>query len=132
DADTEVIVKDKGSGEKGGNTVETISTTRLEVSTVELKTPPIIKTLFDDEDVTIANTLVKIKSQKAKEKGVAFKDADDSTRPIRSITTLQPLLTIDSKIKIQADLDEEIRTKKERQEEASKAVLAKLYDEVEA
>nr|GEV97451.1 hypothetical protein [Tanacetum cinerariifolium] len=129
DADTEVIVKDKGSGEKGGNTVETISTTRLEVSTVELKTPPIIKTLFDDEDVTIANTLVKIKSQKAKEKGVAFKDADDSTRPIRSITTLQPLLTIDSKDK---DLDEEIRTKKERQEEASKAVLAKLYDEVEA
>nr|GEV42966.1 hypothetical protein [Tanacetum cinerariifolium] len=62
-------------------------------------------TLFDDEDVTIADTLVKMKSQKAKEKGVAFKDVDDS---------------------VQADLDEEVKTKRERQEEASKAALAEF------
>nr|GEX96866.1 hypothetical protein [Tanacetum cinerariifolium] len=65
DDDTEVIVEDNGSGEKG------------EVSTAEPKTPPAITTLFDDKDITIADTLVKMKSQKAKEKGVAFKDADD-------------------------------------------------------
>nr|GEV77713.1 hypothetical protein [Tanacetum cinerariifolium] len=35
-------------------------------------------------------------------------------------------------LKIQADLDEEVRTKRERQEEASKAALAELYDEVQA
>nr|GEY19645.1 glutamic acid-rich protein-like [Tanacetum cinerariifolium] len=98
----EVIVKDKGSGEKGGSTPETVSTVRpdisvarLEVSTAEPKTPPTTTTLFDDEDVTIIDTLVKMKSLKAKEKGVAFKDADDSARPIRSITTLQHLPTID-------------------------------------
>nr|GEV81418.1 hypothetical protein [Tanacetum cinerariifolium] len=129
----DLVDEDKGSGEKRGSTAETVSTTRPdisaarpEVSTAEPKTP-LTTTLFDDEDVTIADTLVKIKSQKAKEKGVAFKDADDSARPIRSITTLQPLPTIDPNDK---DLDEEVKTERERQEEASKAALAKLYDEV--
>nr|GEX82939.1 ribonuclease H-like domain-containing protein [Tanacetum cinerariifolium] len=106
DADTKMIVEDEGNGEKGGSISETFSTARLdisaarlEVSTAKPKTPPTIATLFDDEDVTIANTLVKMKNQKAKEKGIALKDADDSARPIRSITTLQPLPTIDLKDK---------------------------------
>nr|GEZ52521.1 hypothetical protein [Tanacetum cinerariifolium] len=168
--DEEVIVKDKDSGEKGGNTAEKFSTARLdisaarpEVSAAEPKTTPTTTTLFNDKDVTIADTLVKMKSQKAKEKGVAFKDAEDSTRPIRSITTLQPLPTIgpidkgkdilqepkpmkktkkkdqdqierdvEVALRIQVVLDEEVRTEKERQKEASKAALAGLYDEVQA
>nr|GEY23874.1 hypothetical protein [Tanacetum cinerariifolium] len=113
----------------GGITVETVSAARPEVSTTTPKTPPTITTLFDDKDVTIADTLVKMKSHKAKEKGVAFKEADDSARPIRSITTLQPLSTINLKDK---DLDEEVRAEKERQKEASKGALAGLYDEVQA
>nr|GEU31629.1 hypothetical protein [Tanacetum cinerariifolium] len=131
DADTKVIVEDKDSGEKGGSTAEIVSTARPdisaarpEVSTAELKTPPTTTTLFDDEDVIIVDTLVKMKSQKAKEKGVAFKDVDDSARPIRSITTLQPLLTIDPKDKGKGILQEP--------EHASKAALAGLYDEVQA
>nr|GEZ28284.1 hypothetical protein [Tanacetum cinerariifolium] len=134
--DEEVIVKDNDSGEKGGNTAEKVSTDRLdisvarpEVSVAEPKTPPTTTNLFDHKDVTISDTLVKMKSQKAKEKGVAFKDADDSTRPIRSITTLQPLLTMDLKDKV---LDEEVRTERERQKDASKAALAGLYNEVQA
>nr|GEW85871.1 hypothetical protein [Tanacetum cinerariifolium] len=106
--DKEVIVEDKGSDEKGGSTAETVCTTRpdisavrLEVSTAAPKTPRTTITLFNDEDVTIADTLVKTMSQKAKEKG------------------------------IQADLDEEVRTERERQEEASKAALGELYDEVQ-
>nr|GEZ73154.1 hypothetical protein [Tanacetum cinerariifolium] len=106
DADTKMIVEDEGNGEKGGSISETFSTARPdisaarpEVSTAKPKTPPTIATLFDDEDVTIANTLVKMKNQKAKKKGIALKDADDSARPIRSITTLQPLPTIDPKDK---------------------------------
>nr|GEX03601.1 hypothetical protein [Tanacetum cinerariifolium] len=152
------------------STTETVSTARPdisaarpEVSTAEPKTPPTTTTLFNDEDVTIADTLVMMENQKAKKKGIAFKDADDSTRPIRSITTLQPLPTIDQKdkgkcilqesepvkktkkknqdqierdaevaLKIQADLNEEARTERERQEEASKAALAEMYDEVQA
>nr|GEW59583.1 hypothetical protein [Tanacetum cinerariifolium] len=141
DADTKMIIEDKGNGEKGDSTAKTVSTARLDISAAMPET----------------------KNQKAKEKGIAFKDADDSARPIRSITTLQPLLTIDLKdkgkdilqeskpvkkskkmdqdqierdaevaLKIQADLNEEARTKIERQEEASKAALAKMYDEVQA
>nr|GEU88129.1 reverse transcriptase domain-containing protein [Tanacetum cinerariifolium] len=106
DADTEIIVEEKGNGKKGGSTTEIVSTSRPdisaarpEVSTAEPKTPPTTTTVFDDEYVTNADTLVKMKNQKAKEKGIAFKDADDSARPIRSITTLQPLPTIDPKDK---------------------------------
>nr|GEU62151.1 putative ribonuclease H-like domain-containing protein [Tanacetum cinerariifolium] len=169
DADIEMIVKDKGNGEKGGCIAETVSTARPdisaarpEVSTAKPKTPPTTTTLFDD-DVAIDDTLIKVKNQKAKEKGIAFKDVDDSARPIRSITTLQPLPTIDPKdngkgilqepkpvkktkkkdqdqierdaevaLKIQAHLDKKARIEKERQEEAFKAALAEMYDEVQA
>ncbi|GJU86533.1 hypothetical protein Tco_1294079 [Tanacetum coccineum] len=102
---------------------------------------------------------------KAKEKGVAIKDVEDSSRPIRSITTLQPLPTIDPKdkgkvilqetepvekakkkvqgdvqierdaeiaLRLQAELDEELRVERERQEEASKVAIAEMFDEVQA
>nr|GEY41216.1 hypothetical protein [Tanacetum cinerariifolium] len=124
-ADIEMIVEDKGNGEKRGSTSEKVSAARPKVSTAELKTPPTTPTLFDDDDVTIDNTLVKTKNQKAKEKGIAFKDVNDSARPIRSITTLQPLPTTDPK-------DKEAMTKRERQEEASKVALAEMYDKVQA
>nr|GEW24779.1 putative ribonuclease H-like domain-containing protein [Tanacetum cinerariifolium] len=106
DFDIKMIVEDKGNGEKRGCTTKTVSTTRPDisaarqkVSTTEPKTPPTTTTLFDDGDVTIVDTLVKMKNQKAKEKRIAFKDADVSARLIRSITTLQPLPTIDPKDK---------------------------------
>nr|GEY77493.1 hypothetical protein [Tanacetum cinerariifolium] len=134
DFDIEMIIKDKGNGEKRGSTKETFSTAMPDISVS--------------------------RPEKAKEKGIAFKYVDDSARPIRSITTLQPLLIIDLKdkgkgilqepepmkktkkkdhnqierdaevaLKIQADLDEEAGTERERQEEASKAALAEMYDE---
>nr|GEZ13713.1 hypothetical protein [Tanacetum cinerariifolium] len=65
--DSPLSGEDKGSGKKG-STSETVSTARpdisaarLEVITAEPKTPR-TTTLFDDEDVTIADTLVKMKS----------------------------------------------------------------------
>ncbi|GKF21935.1 hypothetical protein Tco_0070573, partial [Tanacetum coccineum] len=129
-------------------------------------TPPTTTTIFDDEDVTMAmaQTLIKIKEEKSKEKGVAIKDVEDSSRPIRSITTLQPLPTIDPKdkgkgilqetkpvektkkkvqgdaqierdaevtLRLQAELDEELRVERERQEEASKVNIAEMFDEVQ-
>nr|GEZ38865.1 putative ribonuclease H-like domain-containing protein [Tanacetum cinerariifolium] len=73
--DKEVIIEDKGSGEKGGSKAETVSTARPnisaarpEVSTTKAKTPPTTTTLFDNKDVTIADTLVKMKSQKARKR----------------------------------------------------------------
>ncbi|GJV47734.1 hypothetical protein Tco_1437946 [Tanacetum coccineum] len=49
------------------------------ISTVEPRTPPTTTTVFDDEDVTMAmaQTLIKMKEQKAKEKGVAITDLMD-------------------------------------------------------
>ncbi|GJV96500.1 hypothetical protein Tco_1548077 [Tanacetum coccineum] len=90
DADTEVISKDKGSGEKGGSTV---STARPEVSTVDPTTPQTTTTIFDDEEMTLADTLVKMKDNKAK--GVVFKDTEELVRPARSVLTLKPLPSID-------------------------------------
>ncbi|GJW65800.1 hypothetical protein Tco_0117684 [Tanacetum coccineum] len=51
-------------------------------------------------------TLVKMKEEKAKEKGVVIKDVKDSSRPVRSITTLQPLQTFDPKEKGKGILQE--------------------------
>nr|GEU48739.1 xylulose kinase-1 [Tanacetum cinerariifolium] len=69
---------DKGSGEKGGSTVDQVSTARPE-----------------------------IRSEKAKEKGVAFRDMEEPPRLTKSTTTLQPLPTIDPKDKGKGVLVEE-------------------------
>ncbi|GJW29579.1 putative ribonuclease H-like domain-containing protein [Tanacetum coccineum] len=86
----------------------------------------------------MAQTFIKMKEEKAKEKGVLIKDIEDSSRPARSILTLKPLLTIDPKYKGKSILEEpepakKMTRKKERQreEEASKAAIAETYDEVQ-
>ncbi|GJV33925.1 ribonuclease H-like domain, gag-pre-integrase domain protein [Tanacetum coccineum] len=188
--ETEDVVKEgRKSNEseelkKGGSTKElvstaipkTISTARLELSTarpdvdaarqedsdVEPITPPTKTSIFDDEDITMAQTLIKMKKEKAKEKGVSIKDIEDSSRPARSILTLKPLLTIDPKDKwksaleepepakkmtrgdfdaaqiardveiarqLQVDLQAEVERERQREEKASKAVIAEMYDE---
>ncbi|GJY38770.1 hypothetical protein Tco_0425134 [Tanacetum coccineum] len=107
------VVEDKGSGDEGGNAEELVSIARPEVSTarpdidaarqedsaVKPRTPLTTTSIFDDEDITMAQTLIKIKEEKAKEKGVSIKDVDDSSRPARSILTLKPLPIIDPKDK---------------------------------
>ncbi|GJU03117.1 hypothetical protein Tco_1113455 [Tanacetum coccineum] len=110
DVDTKVIAEDQGSGEKGGSTVSTarpkvdtirpnVDAARQEVSAIEPRTLPTTTSIFDDEDITMAQTLINMKEEKAKEKGVAFKDVEDSSRPARSVLTLKPLPSIDPKDK---------------------------------
>ncbi|GJW91813.1 hypothetical protein Tco_0169366 [Tanacetum coccineum] len=79
-----------------------VSTTGVSISTAKPRTPPTTTTVFDDENVTMAmaQTLIKMKELKAKEKGVTITDVEDSSRivrPVRSFTTLQSLPTIDPK-----------------------------------
>ncbi|GJT57779.1 hypothetical protein Tco_0992833 [Tanacetum coccineum] len=135
--DTEVV-EDKGSGDKGGNAEELVSTARPEVSTarpdidaarqedsvVEPRTPPTTTSIFDDEDITMAQTLIKMKEEKAKEKGVSIKDVDDSSRPARSILTLKPLPTIDPKDKGKGVLKES-PVKKVKRSDLDAAQIAK-------
>ncbi|GKA60414.1 hypothetical protein Tco_0759821 [Tanacetum coccineum] len=123
-----------------------VSTVGVTISTAEPRTPPTTTTVFDNEDVTMemAHTLIKMKEQKAKEKGVAITDVEDSSRivkPVRSITTLQPLLTIDPKDKDkdlaqrlhEEELSELERAQQERQrqEDDTNAALAKEFDEIQ-
>ncbi|GKD55292.1 hypothetical protein Tco_1288679, partial [Tanacetum coccineum] len=135
--DTEVV-KDKSSGDKGRNAEELVSTARPEVSTarpdidaarqedsaVEPRTPPTTTSIFDDEDITMAQTLIKMKEEKAKEKGVSIKDVDDSSRPERSILTLKPLPTIDPKDKGKGVLKES-PVKKVKRSDLDAAQIAK-------
>ncbi|GJV60799.1 hypothetical protein Tco_1466899 [Tanacetum coccineum] len=171
--ETEDVVKERrqsneteefnnGSGEKGGSTKgpvstsvpKTVSTARPELSTarpdvediaVKPRTPLTTTSIFDDEDITMAQTLIKMKEEKAKEKGVSIKDVEDSSRPIRSTLTLKPLPIIDPKDKgksiardaeiarqLQVDLQAEVEKEIQREEEASKAAIAAMYDEVQA
>ncbi|GJU28340.1 ribonuclease H-like domain-containing protein [Tanacetum coccineum] len=110
------------------------------VSTAAPRTPSTTTTVFNDEDVTMAmaQTLIKMKEEKAKEKGVVLKDVEDSSRPVRSITTLQPLPTIDPKdkdaevaLRLQAEFDKELKVERERQDEASKVAIAEMFNEVQ-
>ncbi|GJS96153.1 hypothetical protein Tco_0803121 [Tanacetum coccineum] len=115
DADTKVIAEDKGSGEKGNSTVSTarpevntarpdVGIARQEIGTADPKTPLTTTTIFDDEEMTIADTLVKMKDNKAK--GVVFKDTKELVRPKRSVLTLKPLPSIDPKDKGKGVLEE--------------------------
>ncbi|GKC19244.1 putative ribonuclease H-like domain-containing protein [Tanacetum coccineum] len=88
-----------------------VNTARPEVSTSTPSIPPTTTTVFDDEDVTMAmaQTLMKMRSEKAKEteKGVAIREKEESPKLTRSTTTLQPLPTIDPKDKGKGVLVEE-------------------------
>ncbi|GJT68874.1 hypothetical protein Tco_1020354 [Tanacetum coccineum] len=108
DVDTEVIAKDKGSGENGVSTVSTakpdIDTTRPEVHTANAPVSTV--------GVTISTVDPEMKEEKPKEKGVAFKDVEDSSRPVRLITTLKPLPFINPKDKGKGVLEEPEPAKK--------------------
>ncbi|GJR86152.1 hypothetical protein Tco_0210163 [Tanacetum coccineum] len=95
-------------GKIGVDDTEAVNTTGEGVSTAAPRTPTTTTIVFDDEDVTMAmaQTLIKMNQEKPKEKGVAIKDVEDSSRPIRSTTTLQPIPTIDPKDKGKGILQE--------------------------
>ncbi|GKA22050.1 hypothetical protein Tco_0708012 [Tanacetum coccineum] len=110
-ADTGVIMEDKGSGEKGGSTPDQVSTVRPEVSDASvpmnvsaatLSTPPTTRTIFSDEDITIARTLVKMRklAQRLHEEELAELDRAQKER--------------------------------QKQEEATRAALAEEFDEIQA
>nr|GFD08544.1 hypothetical protein [Tanacetum cinerariifolium] len=97
DADTKMIVEDKGNGEEGGSTAETISTAKPDIN----------------KGKGILQEPKPVKKKKKKDQDQIEKDTEVA-------------------LKIQTHLDEEARTKRERQEKASKDSLAEMYDEVQA
>ncbi|GJU48738.1 hypothetical protein Tco_1218293 [Tanacetum coccineum] len=111
------------------STADQVGTARPEVSVATPSTPPTTTTVFDDEDVTMAmaQTLIKMKEVKAKEKGVEFRNVEEATRPVRSITTLQHLPKIDLKYKGKSVLVEEEPKKVKSRDQG----LAQIESDVE-
>ncbi|GKD84963.1 hypothetical protein Tco_1356117 [Tanacetum coccineum] len=125
DVDGSAAVQITTAGPSNISTADQVCTVRPEVSAVSVPvnvsvatpvTPPTTTTTVfdDDEDLTIAQTLVKMRSEKAKEKGVAFRDVEETPRLTRSTTTLQPLPTIDPNDKGKGVLVEEEPEKPEK------------------
>ncbi|GJS21198.1 hypothetical protein Tco_0449830 [Tanacetum coccineum] len=120
----------------GVSVVSTLVTTAgVTISTTEPKTPLTTTIVFDDENVTktLAQTLLKMKEHKAKEKGVAFREEEESPRPTikRSITTLQPLPAIDPKDKskgilVEEEFDGSVKIKRRNQGDAQIQADAEL------
>ncbi|GJZ86043.1 putative ribonuclease H-like domain-containing protein [Tanacetum coccineum] len=78
-----------------------ITTAGVSVSTAEPSTPLTTTTVIDDEDLTIAPTLMKMRSEKSKEKakergskakerGSKEKSSEPVTRPTRGVTMQEP------------------------------------------
>ncbi|GKD37737.1 hypothetical protein Tco_1257944 [Tanacetum coccineum] len=83
-----------------------------------LVTPPTTTTVFDDdEDLTIAQTLETESVEKTKNK-------------VQGDAQIE--LDAEVALRLQAELDEELRVERERQEEASKVTIAEMFDEVQA
>nr|GEV83357.1 putative ribonuclease H-like domain-containing protein [Tanacetum cinerariifolium] len=100
-----------------------VSTARQELSTAGPTTTPTTSTIFDDEEMTLANTLTKFKYNKAK--GVTFKDSKSTDRPARSILTLKPVLTINPKDKGKGVLEEPKLAKKMTKSDFDAAQIAR-------
>ncbi|GKB08075.1 putative ribonuclease H-like domain-containing protein [Tanacetum coccineum] len=101
------------------STVEPITTASVNITAAEPTTPPTTATtVFEDEDLTIAQTLVRIRSAKSKVRGVIMKEpSETATRP-----TVQPQqhdLKDKGKAQMQAELEEEERLAREREEDAN-------------
>ncbi|GJW70909.1 putative ribonuclease H-like domain-containing protein [Tanacetum coccineum] len=87
-----------------------ITTTGVFVNTAKLSTPPTTTTVIEDEDLTIAQTLIKMRSKKSKEKGkergLKENSSKPATRPTRGVTMQEPKKPL--KKKDQIKFDEEV------------------------
>ncbi|GJW54096.1 hypothetical protein Tco_0098181 [Tanacetum coccineum] len=68
-----------------------VTTAGVSISTAEPRTPPTTTTTtFKDDDLTIVQTLVNMRSEKAKEKGIAFRDVEESARSTKILPIINP------------------------------------------
>ncbi|GKD06702.1 hypothetical protein Tco_1181676, partial [Tanacetum coccineum] len=74
-----------------------VTTVGVSISTIEPSTHPPTTTVIEDEDLIIAQTLMKMRSEKSKEKekerGSKEKSNETATRPTRGVTMQEPSKT---------------------------------------
>nr|GFB63855.1 hypothetical protein [Tanacetum cinerariifolium] len=114
------------AGTEVNTTSAPVTTAGIFVSTAKPNTPPITTTtttMIKDEDLTIAQTLVKMRSEKSKARGVVMKEpSETATRP-----TLPPQKHDPKDKELHVKLEEEERAK-EREENTNIAE----WDDVQA
>ncbi|GJW64862.1 hypothetical protein Tco_0116746 [Tanacetum coccineum] len=97
------------------STVEPINDASINITTAEPITPPTTTTtVFKDEDLIIAQTLVKMRSKKSKVRGVVMQESSETA----TIPTV-PAQQHDPKDKGEAELEEEERLAREREKDAN-------------
>nr|GEW66428.1 hypothetical protein [Tanacetum cinerariifolium] len=112
-----------------------VTTVGVSISTVEPRRPPTTTTkAFEDENLTIAQTLVKMQSEKAKEKGVVFINVEESSRPTTILPTIDPKdkgkgITLHEEEKVEL---ERLQRDRSTQKEASNAALTVEFNDVQA
>ncbi|GJW18584.1 hypothetical protein Tco_0026020 [Tanacetum coccineum] len=132
-----------------------VTTAGVSVSTAEPSTPLTTTTTpIEDEDLTIAQTLIKMKSEKSKAKGVTMQEPSESGTRVRvpppqidpkdkgKAKMIEPekpkkkrdQIEYDADVaqRLRAELDEEARLEREREKEASKAANIAEWDDVQA
>ncbi|GKD36460.1 hypothetical protein Tco_1251969 [Tanacetum coccineum] len=112
------LVEDKCSAEKG------VSAAKDKDSTAD----PVTTASVNRNDVTLAETLMAIRSTKDKGKGII----QEPEKPVKVKGKDQIEYDADVAQRIQAELDEEARLEKEREEEAGNVALIEEWDSIKA
>ncbi|GKA18359.1 hypothetical protein Tco_0698196 [Tanacetum coccineum] len=113
-----------------------IATAGVSVSTAEPSNPPTTTTTFiKDEDLTIAQTLMKIRippqqQLDPKDKGKGIMQEPEKLVKVKGKDQIE--YDADMAKRLQAELDEEVRLEREREEEASNIALIEDWDTIKA
>ncbi|GKF38185.1 hypothetical protein Tco_0118246, partial [Tanacetum coccineum] len=127
----------KGDAEtQGRNTTRvsaasaSVTIASVSISTAEPRTPPTTTTtVFEDEDLTIAQTLVKMRSEKTKVKGVDFRDMEESARSIIILPTIDPK---DKGKGIMQEPEKPLKSPRKAQIQMDEELAIRLFEEEQA
>nr|GEX41273.1 hypothetical protein [Tanacetum cinerariifolium] len=126
-------VKTSNDKSLGGSIADQVSTTRPEVSTVTPSTPLTTTTIFGDKDLTIAQTLIKLRKlpQRIYEEELLELDRAQKERQKQEQTTIADLIEEFDEIQARMDADHElaIRMTHEEQEKYTVEERARLLAE---
>nr|GEU96354.1 ribonuclease H-like domain-containing protein [Tanacetum cinerariifolium] len=139
DMDTEEALN-KGRQSTDDTARPDVSTARQELSTAGLATTPTTSTIFDDKEMTLADTLIKLKDDKAKvllskiqNKGKGILEEIESAKKMTKSDFDAAQIARDEEIarQLEVELQAEIERERQREEQASMGYIANLYDEVQ-
>ncbi|GKB00313.1 hypothetical protein Tco_0828306 [Tanacetum coccineum] len=116
------------------STINISTASRPEVSTATPMTPPTTTSMFDNEDITLAETLPLPKiDPKDKGKGV-LEEEPEPAKKLKKSDLDAAQLAMDEEVARQVNAELQVELKRERvaAEEATQAVLASEFDEIQA